>query len=128
MKFQAITTTTADEAQLEEEYRAAREIGPVRVGTTCLFVRKMMKTEYIPYKVITRCFRRVDLVQASLCCGKGDLQLEYLVVCVGDEEIAQVKLPDARAGKALLEELKAKIPHAEFVRPQKAAAEGVTEA
>lgn len=118
MKFQAKTSVVTDERQLEEEYRSAREIGPVRVGETCLFIRKMTKIEYIPYKEITRCFRRVNLVQASLCCGKGDLQFEHLVIWVGDQELMQVKLPDARAGKALLEELKKKIPHAEFTCPQ----------
>jgi hypothetical protein len=103
--------------QLESEYTAAREIGKIRLGEQRLYFRSGRKIYYIPYTSIRRCFRRVMLVPAKLCCGKGDLEVENLVLCGDSGELAQIQLPGTRAAKILMEELKALIPEAEFGRP-----------
>ena len=106
-----------DADALASEYRAAREIGKVRLGELRLYVRSGRKTYYIPYRDVRRCFRRVMLIPAKMCCGRGDFELENLVICGDGGELAQVQLPGERAGKILLEELKARIPEAEFGKP-----------
>jgi hypothetical protein len=103
--------------QLESEYTAAREIGKIRLGEQRLYFRSGRKIYYIPYTNVRRCFRRVMLVPAKLCCGKGDLEVENLVLCGDSGELAQIQLPGTRAAKILMEELKALIPEAEFGRP-----------
>lgn len=114
MKFYAMTEQTTDQTELVSEYKGAREIGVLRLGENILFFRKMRKVYYIPYSVITRCFRRVLLVPAKMCCGKGDLPVEYLVVCTEQGELAQIQLPGTRAAKIMMEDLKTRIPHASF--------------
>jgi len=54
------------------------------------------------------------LVPARLCCGRGELEVENLVICTDAGEAAQIQLPGAKAGKLLLEELKKRLPDAEF--------------
>lgn len=121
MKFTAVTHSAAyDEKKLSEAYRAARPIGVLRIGDDCLFFRARMHTYYIPYGDIRRCFRRVMLVPAKLCCGRGDFEIENLVIQGDEGELAQIQLPGNRAAKAVMEELKAKIPHADFTAPKKA--------
>ena len=99
---------------LAEEYRQARAIGVVRAGAAHLFFRARTKVYAVPFTEIRHCYRRVMLVPAGLCCGKGELQVEHLVIEGDSGELAQVQLPGTRAAKTLLEELKARMPDCQF--------------
>jgi len=128
MKFYALTQAAPDPASLEAEYKAGHAIGVIRVGSSNFFFRAKRKVYFIPYADITRCFRRVMLVPARMCCGRGNLSVETLVICGAEEkELAQIQVPGDKAAKALLEELKQKMPDIPFVKPPKqseTAAEG----
>lgn len=120
MTYNPLTEARIDDAVLRNEYRSGRAIGVIRLGESVLFFRAKLKTYYVPYSGITRVFRRVQLVPARMCCGRGDLSIENLVICGRDEtEIAQIQLPGDRAGKALIEELKVRIPDIPFTCPPK---------
>ena len=118
MKFHPLTTVVNDNSALESEYKAAREIGTLRLGELRLYFRSKRKVYYIPYKDIRRCFRRVMLIPAKMCCGKGDFEIENLVVCGEEGELAQIQLPGTRAAKILMEDLEKLIPEAEFGKPE----------
>ena len=117
MKFYPLTATVAADAALNAEYNAGRSVGNVQLGDAHLFFKVKRKTYYIAYSEITRVFRRVQLVQTKMCCGKGNLELENLVICGEAGELAQVQLPGARAGKILLEEIPQKAPHVQIGKP-----------
>ncbi|MBR2716677.1 MAG: hypothetical protein IKD79_02930, partial [Oscillospiraceae bacterium] len=112
MKFYPLASAAGDPGELESEYRSAREIGRVRLGELRLYCRAGMKHYYIPYREVRRCFRRVELIPAKMCCGKGDFEVENLVICGDAGELIQVQLPGSKAAKILLEELKLRIPEA----------------
>ena len=114
MRFYPVLENAAEPSGLAEEYGASREIGAVRVGSTHLFFRARLKHWYIPYEEITRCFRRVYLVPARMCCGKGDFRVENLIIMKGDRTLAQIQLPGTRAAQALMADLKERMPHADF--------------
>ena len=116
MKFYSVTTESSDAAALKAEYAAGRAIGNVHLGTEHLFFKEKRKLYYIPYADMTRCFRRVMLVQTKMCCGKGNLEVENLVVCAESGEVAQIQLPGERAGKVLLEEIAKLAPHVQIGR------------
>ena len=118
MKFNCLTGQVSDSSALAAEYKAARPVGALRLGTENMFFRKTTKIYYVPYTDISRCFRRVQLVPAKLCCGKGDFAVENLVICGVEGEIAQIQLPGTHAAKVILEDLKEIIPHAQFGKPQ----------
>ena len=111
MKFYPVTTAAVEDAVLNSDYAAGRAIGNVQLGNTCLFFKVKRKVYYIPYADITRVFRRVQLVQTKMCCGKGNLEVENLVVCTEAGEAAQIQLPGSRAGVILLEEVAKRAPH-----------------
>lgn len=117
MKFYPLTSVETDEQALLSEYAGGRTIGKLRLGDVRLYFNVGRKVYYMPYADVRRCFRRVQLVTAKLCCGKGNLEVENLVICGDGGELAQIQLPGARAGKAALEELRQLAPHAEFGRP-----------
>ena len=117
MKYDPLTAEIAD-AVLDAEYKAGREIGPVILGETCLFFKVKRKVSYIPYGEIARAFRRVQLVGMKMCCGKGNLEVENIVICGKDDaELAMIQLPGARAGVILLEELEKKVPGIQIGKP-----------
>lgn len=117
MKFYPLASEAANQEELSAEYRTARGIGKVRLGELRLFCRSGLKVYYIPYRDVRRCFRRVQLIPAKMCCGKGDFELENLVVCGAEGELMQVQLPGTKAAKILMEELERRIPEAEFGKP-----------
>ena len=113
MKFYPITSEK-NSAALQAEYASGRVIGNVHLGEETLFFKKKLKVYYIPFADMTRCFRRVMLVQTKMCCGKGNLEVENLVVCTEAGEVAQIQLPGERAGVILLEEIAKKAPHVQI--------------
>ena len=119
MKFYPAVSELALEV-VSADYKSGREIGKARLGAKCLYFRDKLKVQYIPYEDITRVFRRVVMVPATMCCGKGDLEMENIVVCTADGEKAQIQLPGARAGKIMLEELARLVPHAQVGKPDDA--------
>ena len=126
MKFYPVLESSLPEDSLKEEYQNAHAVGALRLGESNAFIRMRFKTYYIPYSEVTRCFRRVMLVPARMCCGRGDLSIENLVICGGadengqEKELAQIELPGDKAAKILMEELKQKMPGIPCVCPPKA--------
>ena len=76
MKFNPLASTVEDTEALNAEYRAAREIGKVRIGETILFFRIRLKTYYIPYGDVKRFFRRIHEVPLRTESFGGDLMIE----------------------------------------------------
>lgn len=114
MKYYPLTAPANDDGAVSQEYDSAREIGVVKLGESYLFFRKGRRIYYILYQDIKRYFRRVMAVPMKMCCGKGSLEVEHLVICSDERELAQIQLPGTRAAKALVEELKIKIPEAVY--------------
>ena len=123
MKFFPLTTTAPDDV-LAAELRSGRGIGPVTMGDQYLLFKEKRKQYYIPYADITRAFRRIQMVQTKMCCGKGNLEVENLVLCTGEDvEVVQIQLPGARAGKIVLEELTQRAPHVQIGKKKENIAE-----
>ena len=116
MKFCPVASEMATEV-LFAGYKEGRQIGKATLGPRCLYFRDKLKVYYIPYADMTRVFRRVLMIPATMCCGKGDLEMEHIVICTAAGEAAQIQLPGERAGKIMLEELAKRAPHAEVGRP-----------
>ena len=115
--YPLIPSAEAVESGLSSEYKAAHAIGKLRLGELRLFFRAGLKTYYIPYRDIRRCFRRVMLIPAKVRGGQRDVAVETLVVCGEKGELAQIQLPGGQAAKELLAELEKRIPEAEFGKP-----------
>ena len=93
MKLYALDGTPSKEKELLTEFQEAREIGALKIGEANLFFRVRLRQYYIPFTDIKRCFRRVYMVPATMCCGKGNLDIENLVIQGEAGELAQIQLP-----------------------------------
>ena len=100
---------------LEQEYAQAEDFAPARIGATHFFFKVGRKVYYLPLNAVTRCFRRVELVNARMgCCNQG-LPMESIIVCGAEEqELAQIRLATERMSKALLAALKKACPQAKI--------------
>ena len=116
MKFYPVASELAAEV-VSADYKAGRAIGKACLGERCLYFRDKLKVYYVPYADITRVFRRVELIPAQMCCGKGDFEVENMVIWTAEGEKAQIRLPGERAGKIMLEELARRVPHAAVGKP-----------
>ena len=116
MKFYPVASELAAEV-VSADYKAGRAIGKACLGERCLYFRDKLKVYYVPYADITRVFRRVELIPAQMCCGKGDFEVENMVIWTAEGEKAQIRLPGERAGKIMLEELTRRVPHADVGKP-----------
>lgn len=125
MKYYPVSVETADPAVLKEEYETARQIGAVRVGGNVLFFRSGLKTYYIPYGCVAQCFRRVYQVPVKMCCGRGEIDYEHLILADHEKEIADILLPGTKAAQELIRLLKEKMPEADFRSPRERS--GMTE-
>ena len=121
MKLYALDGTPTQESLMLEEFSAAREIGALRIGERNLFFRVRLRQYYIPFGEIRRIFRRVFVVSSNVCCGKGELEVENLVVQGEDRELAQIQLPGSRAAREAVRVLKEKLPGVDFSTPGKKA-------
>ena len=123
MKFIALqeSNPAPEKSVLAREYDDAVDFTPARIGEERLFFRSGRRVYYIALGDVTRCFRRVELVNARMgCCNQG-LPMESVVVCGADEqELAQIRLATERMGKALLAALKKACPNAKvgYERPE----------
>ncbi len=119
MKFYPLGSAVLEGGDLQTEYKSGRQIGKIRLGKGLFFFRSMRKVYYIPYNEIRRYFRRVMMVPAKLCCGKGDFQMENLVICGDAGELAQIELPGTKAARVLIDCLKELAPDAVCGHPLK---------
>ena len=117
MKFIALqeSNPAPEKSVLAREYDDAVDFTPARIGEERLFFRSGRRVYYISLGAVTRCFRRVELVNARMgCCNQG-LPMESVVVCgEGEKELAQIRLASERMGVALLDALKTACPGAKF--------------
>lgn len=113
MKFVSLSSARTEENALpRSEYAQAYAVGKLRLGQEHLFFRVGLRAYFIAYRDINRYFRRVTQVPARLCCGRGNFEIESLVICDAQRELAQIELPGPRAAKAVMARLAELAPDA----------------
>lgn len=117
MIYRSLTEKAVDRKSLVAEYKKAKVIGVVRLGCNYFFFRRWFKIYYVSYEEIKKCFRRVLLIPVGN--GKKNMRLETLVITDSVRDLAQIQIPGTEAARKLLEEMKVKVPHADFSGPDK---------
>lgn len=118
LKFKGVDKKTiSDEAHIED-YKAAPEIGRVRLGKLCMYYRDLGVKYYVPYEYIERCFCRISE------CHPDDSPAYYyyrLILVHGEKEFANLIFNEKEEVEKILELLKENCPHILFgyVEPEK---------
>lgn len=109
--------TTVSQDTLSAIYKAGHTIGPVTVADDYLFIKKGLRNFYIAYIDAEKIFRRVRRLHANICCGDGDIEVEYLVIQADGRELMEVTLPGKKAAQILMTELKEAAPRLDTIAP-----------
>ena len=118
LKFKGVDKKPiSDEAHIED-YKAAPEIGRVRLGKLCMYYRDLGVKYYVPYEYIERCFCRISE------CHPDDSPAYYyyrLILVHGEKEFANLIFNEKEEVEKILELLKESCPHILFgyVEPEK---------
>ena len=102
---------------LTVRYKAGHTIGSVTVSEGYLFIKKWLRRYYISYEAAQKIFRRVRRLHANICCGDGDIEVDYLVVMADDNELIEVTLPGRKAAKQLMDEIRQAAPSLDTAAP-----------
>lgn len=118
MKFCPLKTAETDPSVLAAEYRSAKKVDVFRLGERHIFFRKKVGVcWYVPCEEIDRFFRRVMMVPIRVSCCGGEMGVEHIVLCSGEEELAVVLLSDPRTAPTVIEALRERLPNAECGKP-----------
>jgi hypothetical protein len=120
MIFKPLAPSEVSSDVLKKEYKNKedKEVANVKLSTNYLFFKTGFRTYFIAYNDIYRFFRRVVMVAAKIGCCNGEMPVNYVVICGDkDQELAQIQMPGEKAAKALVDELKVRLPHARFGKP-----------
>lgn len=104
---------------LSGELREGHTIGPVTVSKNNLFIKKGLRRYYIAYAEAERIFRRVRRLHANICCGDGDIEVEYLVIGIDGREVMEVTLPGKKAARMLMDEIRQTAPDLDTAAPKR---------
>lgn len=80
MKLNTAPSTLFSAAELDQDFRDARDVGKVRLGRLCLYFTKFSGTGCVPYDTVSRAWLRQEEVNASLCCGRANFDQFFLMV------------------------------------------------
>ena len=122
MAFYSLVSGKVNKAShhdLSGELREGHTIGPVTVSKNNLFIKKGLRRYYIAYADAERIFRRVRRLHANICCGDGDIEVEYLVIGIDGREVMEVTLPGKKAARMLLDEIKQAAPDLDTAAPKR---------
>ena len=100
---------------LERDYAQSRNMGRIHLGESCLFLRKLSGTSYLPYSRILRAWLRQEEVKARMCCATANFDQFYLVTACDDGQERRAQVIDKDAGQATLDHISAKNPVVEIV-------------
>jgi len=104
---------------LSECFKCGHSIGPVTVSKDFLFIKKGFRIYFIAYTDAQKIFRRVRRLHANICCGDGDLEVEYLVIYADNKELMEITLPGKKAAQLLMSELKQTSPNLDVTAPSR---------
>ena len=120
MSYYSLTSGKINKEQgsaLSAEFSDGHTIGPVTVSQNNLFIKKGLRRYFIAYSEADRIFRRVRRLHANICCGDGDIEVEYLVISVNGNEIMEITLPGKKAARMLMDEIRQTAPDLDTAAP-----------
>lgn len=97
---------------LDNEFQQAAKYGKVKLGNDSIFWKKGLKWYVVPLDDVERAYRRVEEVNAKMCCGRADFDIQKLVLLLKDGAQLELLIGDAMPKEAerLFERLKAARP------------------
>lgn len=85
---------------LDEEFSLAASYGKVKLGKNYIFWKKGLRWHYLELQNVQRAFRRIEAVNAGLCCGKASFDIQKLVLILRNSTELDLVIGDAMPREA----------------------------
>ena len=108
----------ASPEELKADYKAARNLGGIRLGNEWLFFPKFSGTSYLPYPDISRFWIRQEEVNAKLCCGRANFDQFYLMVIDRQGQLHRGQITDEPNAMEALAQIPQRNPAALIGKPK----------
>ncbi len=96
--------------ELDRAFEQAQPYGRLKLADQYLFWKKGFSWYVTKLDQVVRAYRRVEEVDADLCCGQMNLNIQYLVLVLQDRQELVLRIGDGvqREAEQLFEALKQK--------------------
>ena len=105
MKFRQDNAAPAPAAELETDYRGAKDLGKIRIGSLGVYFPKLSGPVFKPWCDVERVWLRQEEVNANLCCGRGGFDQFFLMVQLTGGAVQKLHVQTKAQGKAGLERI-----------------------
>ena len=109
------------DAGRDREFSSAKPYGRAKLGESWLFWKKGFKWYCVEFAQAVRVFRRVAEVDARVCCGNANFDIQMLVFIMFDGTELEAIIGDSllrREAEALYGALKAAHPELHYGKPE----------
>lgn len=115
MKFKPeLSREILPDSTLEADYAQAQEMGKVRLGAQCLYLRRLSRTAYVPCGRVVRAWLRQEEVRARMCCATANFDQFYVVMSCGGGQEVRWQVEDKAAGQRVLDHISTQNPTVEI--------------
>lgn len=100
----------------DQEFEQAAAYGKVKLGSSLIFWKKGLVWYRVKLEDVERAYRRIEEVNAKMCCGRINLDIQKLMLVKKDQTLLELPIGDGleKEAKALYEALKEKQPQISY--------------
>ena len=121
MRIKLEAPAGVSEEALAAEFRAARDLGKVRIGESGVFFTRLSGTAFLPWEAVERVWLRQEEVNARLCCGTANFDQFYLMVLGTDGRERKGQVLSKELGREALDRIGRLAPDLPLGKPGAAA-------
>ena len=89
-----------EDAHADQEFAQASQYGKVKIGKDLIFWKKGLKWNVTDLDGVTRAFRRIEAVDAKMCCGNVNFDVQKLVLVRKDGEELELLIGEGTVREA----------------------------
>lgn len=89
------------DAALDTEFADAAPYGKVKLGKTVIFWKVTLRWFYLPLNLVQRAYRRVEEVNAKMCCGRANFDIQKLMLVLDEETTLELLISEGQAEPAV---------------------------
>lgn len=108
------------DAALDEAFASGTLYGKIKLSTDHIFWKVALRWFCLPLGRVRRVYRRVEEVNAKMCCGRANFDIQKLMLQLEDETLLELHIGENERDVAgrLFQALKEAHPELQFGKPQ----------
>lgn len=108
------------DAMMDAAFASAVSYGKVKLETNIIFWKVALRWFYLPLSRVQRAYRRVEEVNAKMCCGRANFDIQKLMLQLDEGTTLELYIGENERDVAgrLFQALKEAHPELQYGKPQ----------